>query len=368
MKKTLTISCLLLLGILLLSYASLFAEADADGLRIRVVVNTANIRLKPNLESQVIGVAKKAQVFEVVQQTGDWYLVNLPADAQGIILSGYIHKSVVEELGAEAVKPRKAEPMKEEPKPEPRTTVPDKQKAAPPQPPQARAPIAPTAYKKFFVRIGGGYGTKKMSYDKAWSFGMYHENGQVEETYAIDSSGTAVDGGVGFFFMRNIGVEASVAPASGKTNGGFYAAFPHPFYFNLLREKEWTNENLKYSAMEVNLNLILRFDVFSKLSVYLGGGGTYFTDIKIDSLKVVNWNESGYPYFSLNVSPEYATYTQNTFGFNASGGFDFFFTESIGLNINVRYSQGEAKFDVEGMEITIQPGGVKATAGIKFAF
>jgi len=36
--------------------------------------------------------------------------------------------------------------------------------------------------------------------------------------------------------------------------------------------------------------------------------------------------------------------------------------------VNVRYSSGEAKIDVEGEEVAVQTGGIKATAGIKFAF
>ncbi len=42
--------------------------------------------------------------------------------------------------------------------------------------------------------------------------------------------------------------------------------------------------------------------------------------------------------------------------------------KNIALNLNVRYSSGEAKIDVEREEVAVQTGGIKATAGIKFAF
>jgi len=41
--------------------------------------------------------------------------------------------------------------------------------------------------------------------------------------------------------------------------------------------------------------------------------------------------------------------------------------KNIALNLNVRYSSGEAKIDVEREEVAVQTGGIKATAGIKFA-
>jgi len=329
---------------------------------VRVIVNTANIRLKPSLDSTIISKGRRGEIFKVIKKVQDWYQIGLPPTEKGISASGYIHRSVVEEISEEALaqKEVKTEPEK---KPSP----PEKRVAVPPSKQKELKALQP-ARKKFFVRISGGYASKTFSYDRNWSFSLYHEDGQVAETYNVDSSGVAMDAGIGYFVFRSIGIELSFVPASGKTVGSFTSTFPHPFYFDFNREKTWEKNDLKYSASEINFNIIFSTPLMSKLHLYLGGGGTYFLGVKIENLKVINWSETGYPYLDLSITPEYATYSQNCFGFNASGGLDFFLKENIALNVNVRYSSGEAKIDVEGEEVAVQTGGIKATAGIKFAF
>lgn len=345
-------------------------QLQADDLKIRVIVKTANIRLKPSLDSPVIGKALNGQVFTVLKKIGDWYSITLPPDEKGIVISGFIHQSVVEELIADIPK----QIQKEEAVPEKKPAATEKKE--PPSPPVSSKPPIQKEHEppsrpsrnKFFVRLSGGYASKTYTYGNSWAFTLYHEDGQVKEDYEINSSGVTFDGGVGFLFIRNMGIEISFIPATGKTKGSFSASFPHPLYFNYPREKIWENTGLKYSASEINLNLIYTLPLFSKLHVYLTLGGTYFAGVKIENLKVINWNETGYPYFDLNVSPQYSLYSKNNFGFNAGGGIDFFFADNFGLNANIRYSEGEAKIDVEGTTFSIKTGGLRATAGIKLTF
>lgn len=355
------ISLLLILFILFFSHFIEGAE-----LKIRVTVNTGNVRLKPSLKSMVIGRVNGGQVLEVQKKIENWYFVNLPPDEKGIVISGYIHHSIVEEIS------KVAPPQKEKIKPEKKPVISEEKQVAPllplPPPQQKNYQSQKPSKKKFFIRLGGGYASKTYSYANSWSFVLYHENGQVSEDYKINSSRLAFDAGFGFFFFRNVGIEVSFVPASGKTTGNFSATFPHPFYFNLNRESKWEKTDLKYSAPEINLNLILSYSVSPRVNIYLSGGGTYFSEVKIENLKVINWNETEYSYFEISTSPEYASYTQSCYGFNVGGGIDFFLMENFGFNVNIRYAEGEAKIDVEGTELTIKPGGIRATAGMKFAF
>lgn len=362
-NKFLLMTCLC---ICLLAFIAPLCEGAIG--KVRIVVTSANIRLKPGTDSTVIGSAKRGQVFDFLQKTGEWYLITLPPDEKGITVSGYIHQSVVEEVKVEAAEQeQKARQETEE-----KVGTPERKSVLPPTSPlpaeSKESIVQRPARKKFFIRMGGGYASKTYSYANSWSFDLYHETGRMEESYAIDSSGFAFDAGVGFLFLPNVGVEISLTPGAGTTTGTFMSTFPHPFYFDLSREKTWEKNDLKYSALEVNLNFLLNFSLMPRLQVYLSGGGTYFSDVKIDNLKVINWNESSYPYFDLNVQPDYATYTQSCYGFNAGGGIDYFFSDSLGINVNVRYASGEATFDVEGVEIAVQTGGLRATAGIKLAF
>ncbi|MFQ6082129.1 MAG: SH3 domain-containing protein [Candidatus Aminicenantia bacterium] len=334
--------------VLLFSAVLIIQAAD---IKIRVVVDKANVRLKPDLGSVIVGKASIGQVFEVIEKEGEWYLINLPPDEQGFVVAGYVHRSVVEEIG-EKIPPREEKPAV----------------APPPTPPPAPVyqPSKP-AKKIFFIRANFGYGGKSYSYDNNWSFTEYQETGNVNESYEIDSSGMVFEAGIGFFFTQNIGLEVSFAPGSGKTKGTFSASFPHPFYFNQHRNVSWEEDDLGYSESEINLNLILGFPAGEMLNIYFSGGGTYFLNVKAENLKEISKSEA-YPYNAVTTTPSYDDYSKSGFGFNAGGGIDFFLMENLGLNLNVRYSMGTVKIDVEGTEIELKPGGLRATAGIKLVF
>lgn len=113
-------NALLLLPLLLASLFLFLADVDATELKLRVIVQRANIRLKPDIGSSVIASLPLGTVLQAEGKEADWYKVNLPPDQKGFVLSGYIHQSIVE-----VTEETKEAPMKEEIK----ATIP---KAAPP--------------------------------------------------------------------------------------------------------------------------------------------------------------------------------------------------------------------------------------------
>lgn len=232
----------------------------------------------------------------------------------------------------------------------------------------AGAEAAGASRKKYFIRLGGGYGVKSFSYGNSRSFDMYGESGQLSEKYSVKASGAAFDIGLGFMLTPTIGAELSFIPAWGKSKGTFSASFPHPYHANYPRSKKWTSNGLKYSAYEINLNLIYGFPVSSGFGLYLTAGGTCFLGVRIESLKVIDWTETGYPYMNLKITPRYTTYSGNAFGFNGGGGLDYQLSDSIAVNLNARFSSGSAKIKMEANEIKIPAGGIRATAGIKIGF
>jgi len=82
------------------------------------MVSSANIRLKPNTQSAVVIRVPIGAVLDVIKQEGNWYLIKLLPDAKGIVVTGYIHQSIVEVLEevkkVEKVEERKVEEKKEE--------------------------------------------------------------------------------------------------------------------------------------------------------------------------------------------------------------------------------------------------------------
>jgi len=329
-------------------------------LKVVVKVKSANVRLKPAMDSPVVGNAQLGLILDVREKLEDWYLVDLPPEGKVMAVRGYIHKSVVQEIDDQAGGAKIGSVVTTKPSGKAPVATPAKAKKA------GAAPGVP--WKKIYVRLGGGYANKSFGYDKSWSFDTYQESGQVSEKYSVNASGAAFDVGLGYMFTPTIGVEASFVPASGKSDGTFSASFPHPFYFSWPREIEWTNGGLKYSASELNLDLVYAFPVSSKFKIYAMAGGTFFLGVKTEILKVINWTETGYPYTDLNITPEYASYTGNAVGFNGGGGLDYRLSGSLAVNLNARFSSGSAKIKLESKEITVPAGGIRATAGIKVGF
>ena len=100
-------------------------------LYVKVIVGKANIRSTPDFTGPVI--AQKAQnaLLEIVSKSGEWYLVKFLSDDGHSTLSGYIHRSVVQETGETRKTPAAAvEPSVE--KTQPVAVPPEKTKPAEP--------------------------------------------------------------------------------------------------------------------------------------------------------------------------------------------------------------------------------------------
>ena len=70
--------------------------STAQKVKVRVILENANIRLKPDISSMIITGVSLGAVFESDGQVEEWYKVNMPPDEKGFVVSGYIHSSEVE--------------------------------------------------------------------------------------------------------------------------------------------------------------------------------------------------------------------------------------------------------------------------------
>ncbi len=86
----------ILLSLFIVFLFLLIEIAFPANLKVRVIVDKANVRLKPSLNSQIISKVPLGTVLESEGKFGEWYRVNLPPDEYGFTVSGYIHESVVE--------------------------------------------------------------------------------------------------------------------------------------------------------------------------------------------------------------------------------------------------------------------------------
>lgn len=66
--------------------------------KIQVMLEKTNVRAEPDFISEIIHQVQLGISLQAVGKAGEWYLVNLPPDEEGIIISGYIHQSFVQEI------------------------------------------------------------------------------------------------------------------------------------------------------------------------------------------------------------------------------------------------------------------------------
>lgn len=76
------------------------AFCGAEEIRLQVVVQKANLRASPDLNSTVVIQVSAGTALTSDRQEGEWYRIVLPPDEEGITRIGYIHRSVVEVLSA----------------------------------------------------------------------------------------------------------------------------------------------------------------------------------------------------------------------------------------------------------------------------
>ncbi len=116
-----SINLIVVLTCFTLSMLALTAEGAE--MKVKVKVEKAQIRLKPSSESTVVGEAPLGAVLETKGKEGVWFIIALPSEELGFIISGYIHESQVEIIEEHEMIKEK-EPEEKEPvpvrKPEPK--------------------------------------------------------------------------------------------------------------------------------------------------------------------------------------------------------------------------------------------------------
>ncbi|MFO7979902.1 MAG: SH3 domain-containing protein [Candidatus Aminicenantes bacterium] len=96
----------LMIFFIIISFLS-FSYGDSEAVKLRVSVNTANIRLKPSDESLIVATVHLGTILEYQAKQDHWIRVNLPPDEKGYVISGYIHENQVEKTE------KKKEPIEE---------------------------------------------------------------------------------------------------------------------------------------------------------------------------------------------------------------------------------------------------------------
>ncbi len=66
--------------------------------KIQVILESANIRSEPKFESEIVHQMESGLTLLATGKVGEWFRVELPPDEDGIVISGFIHETLVREV------------------------------------------------------------------------------------------------------------------------------------------------------------------------------------------------------------------------------------------------------------------------------
>jgi hypothetical protein len=99
--------------------------------QVKVIIDNANIRTRPELDAEILDIAAKGTLFEVIEKAGNWFTIKMGEDKTGKAIYGYIHESMVEPSGDSS--PRPQERLEPPPAPSPPPPAAVQEPAAPDQ-------------------------------------------------------------------------------------------------------------------------------------------------------------------------------------------------------------------------------------------
>jgi len=346
---------------LLLLVAGAFA---GDAGRIRIKVQTANVRRAADLSAPVLTQVSLGTVFDVVEKIGDWYKVTVTAG--GVPTVGYLHLSVVEEV-AEAAAPAPTAPPAAAPP-----------AAAPPAARPAPAPRAPerapesgygpeTRAKKLFLAVGYQLGFAKDSSTLDYGETVYQESASYSLAYDI-AKGNSIDLALGYFLGPSWGLKVGGSLTSRTVNETTTFSIPHPLWWDTPRTGSGAGSGMSISETDLYLDLFYSFGA-GALGLDIYGGPCYVLSTAT-IISSISFTESAYPYATVTVTPTSGDIKGNAFGFNAGASLSYSFGGGFGIYIDARYLAAKATYSTGGSipDLSTTLGGFRAGGGLKIAF
>ena len=238
--------------------------SKAEKLSVKVVVDNASVRLKPDIGSMVIETVAAGTVLESEEQVGEWYLVKLPPDENGYVITGYIHFSAIEILGEEMIEevPADMSPVS-----------PVVESEEPSLPPTFRTPPGPGV--GFGLKLSGGMGYLSVGdlnanfqgwndyFEDAW-FGI---EGGVEGEYQLLHWGYDFSGEIIIYPIPELGI----ALGAGYTQVSKESNVKVSTFFGT----EDITVNPKISAIPITLGVYFTPPLGSGVNLVLSAGAGY---------------------------------------------------------------------------------------------
>jgi opacity protein-like surface antigen len=328
-----------LLVVFLTAPVALFAQQG----KVRVIVENASIRAKPDMSGEVIDVAVPMDtILDVQNKVGEWFEIKISSQ-MGVSITGYIHEMFVEIIDAEDVS-QPAQPVTTQPV----TTPP----VYTPPPPAYTPPRDGTAKGAFGIHGAYGLGpslSETSDYNFRW--GPWILLQYAEDTGFIDHKvknpmgfgasfsylffdGFGIEFRFDMFFKQSVIAEESI---SDYTMDWKWLVPPYGPY-DYSESYDVTGE---MSVMPISLNLIYKFQSGS-FAPYITAGGTFFLGkIVVDTFAGKSFSFLlGNQYIDNLIVPIYVDDSLSQFGFNAGAGVDIMITPSVAFHFGGTYFVG----------------------------
>ncbi|MBN1271150.1 MAG: SH3 domain-containing protein [Candidatus Aminicenantes bacterium] len=327
----------------------------SENVKLRVTVERANIRLKPSLESAVVGRAPLGTIFENAEKVGDWFKISLPPDESGFVVTGYIHSSIVDVLTqakTEAKKTAKpAQAVKRDApsavvKTPPPSSKRETRSAAPPSAEAGRYKKPRSSGRGIGLKLSGG-----LNYMLLGDINDAYEgkNARIQDQAMAGSAsgefptmhmGMDFSGEIVLYFSRSIGIGIGGGYIKIKSSSGDVSW--DEFLIVPLNYKQ--AQDLKISAIPIRLTLHFTVPMGAVNLAFRLGGDYYLGKFS----QVYKWEE----WFSTGELE--ASGIMNTLGGHAGLGFEINISRHLAfvLDVEGRY----AKF--KGIEADWEASGV----------
>lgn len=336
----------LALLVLLLAATALSAQT-----KVRVKDPAAVIRIEPAANGEIV--QDKVAVgteFTVERKTGDWYEIKYRS-AIGVLLSGFIHQSQVEEIKAEAPV------QKIEPEPVQKPVVREE---------SAAQELGPGLEISLFGGLGMTSVKGQTTANDRWSsyYGFFDP---ITENTIIDvtsKSGMFFGGGLGYFFSPNLGVQLnfgylkSDSPNTSNftfnfTNTVTGRSYSYPSYQPGIWDSPW-NGTGSLVSIPVSLNIVARFGS-ARMQGYVTAGGTLFLN-SFEGASSLGYGDAysyyyySYPYYyfsetidAYQIGLTIPKTSWTAFGGDVGAGFTFMVSPMFGLFVEGKYFLCPAK-------------------------
>lgn len=303
----------------------------AQELELQVVVQKANIRAKPDLNSAIVVQVSAGTVLKSDKQEGNWYRVILPPDETGANRLAYIHNSVVEVITkSQPVVEKKAVVKAEEKPAAPKKK--EEEKALSVQPQQLAPKPRRSGGMEFGLRLQGGYDffRGRNTINDGWlGYNDYaNDYGPLILGMTIDGELEPLRSGynAGGEFFLNINPFIGFGLGFGYLFGNEEGAITATNTITSLTSSETFAQKISVPYARITVYGGLPLGKSMRLVPFIGGG-LYYGAITIDYQDEVEEPLAFYEAYYNETWTAYST----AFGFHGGLNFEIHFTRNIGL-------------------------------------